>query len=474
MKKVALYLRKSRDDNSGETKEETLARHEKMLKEYCRRNDLLIIDIYKEVVSGENIANRPQMQLLLEAVDSGKYDGVACVEVERLSRGNQIDQVEILEVFKHSNTLIYTLQKIYDLNNEDIDEEFFEFSLFMSRREYKIIRRRLLRGRNQAKKEGYFVGSVLPYGYTKEKRDRGFVLIPDDNEKDTVIYLFEQCAAGVSISELSRRLNDRGIISRHGKSWTASSVRKILYNPVYVGKIRSAKGDIYDGKHDPIISDDLFDTVQIKGQQNAARVKKEHNLINPFAGLLWCSECGHAMRYNYNGNGSTFYRCVTYQCRTRSMVAHKVEKAVNEALKAELENFNFVIDNYEKELLTEKEKQAAEIKRLEKALEKQKHALTVACEMLENGVYSADLFKSRSDAIEAKINVLVADLEKARAETINEDERAHKAIPILSKVLEKAPDLSPADRNELYKRIIKRIDYNRTGDDLVLNVELLL
>ena len=140
MNNVAVYLRKSREDL--ETTEETLARHERMLLEYCSRNSLNIIKIYKEVVSGESIANRPAMQKLLEDVYAGLYDGVAVIEIERLSRGNQIDQVEVIEIFKKSNTKIYTLNKVYDLSKEDQDEEFLEFGLFMSRREYKIICRR--------------------------------------------------------------------------------------------------------------------------------------------------------------------------------------------------------------------------------------------------------------------------------------------------------------------------------------------
>ena len=189
--KVAIYLRKSRDEDN-DAKEETLARHEKMLNDYCKRNKLNVVAIYKEVVSGESISNRPEMQRLLEDVDAGLYTGVVCIEIERLSRGNQIDQCEILEVFKKSNTKIYTLQKIYDLSKEEIDEEFFEFSLFMSRREYKIIRRRMERGRAQAMKEGYYTGSITPYGYTKVKDGRGFVLVADPKEAEIVRLIFEK------------------------------------------------------------------------------------------------------------------------------------------------------------------------------------------------------------------------------------------------------------------------------------------
>ena len=101
MEKVAIYLRKSREDE--ELKGETLARHETMLTEYCARNKLHISKIYKEVVSGESIANRPQMQILLDDVSAGLYDGVVCVEIELLSLCNQIDQCEKWQISIHSD-----------------------------------------------------------------------------------------------------------------------------------------------------------------------------------------------------------------------------------------------------------------------------------------------------------------------------------------------------------------------------------
>ena len=128
---VAIYLRKSRDEDN-ESRDVTLARHEKLLNEYCERNNLNIKKTYKEVVSGESIAARLEMQRLLVDVTAGKYDGVVCIELERLSRGNQIDQAEILEVFKKTGTKIYTLNKVYDFSTDnEIDEEFFEFRLIL-------------------------------------------------------------------------------------------------------------------------------------------------------------------------------------------------------------------------------------------------------------------------------------------------------------------------------------------------------
>ena len=474
IKKVALYLRKSREEEN-ETKEETLARHEKMLIDYCKRNNLHIVAVYKEVVSGENIANRPEMQRLLEDVDAGLYDGVVCIEIERLSRGNQIDQVEILEVFKSSRTKIYTLQKVYDLTNEDIDEEYFEFSLFMSRREYKIITRRMQRGRAQAMKEGYFIGSITPYGYTKKKDGRGYVLIPDEKEAEIVKFIFAQCLNGKSIKSIAKHLNDTGVPSRKGVKWGDSSIKQILLNPTYIGKVNSQKNnEAYAGKHEGLVSLEDFNAVQVIRENARPKVKKDQTLKNPLAGLLFCGCCGRAMTRANNHKNSYVYRCISHGCKNRRIVTHRLDKEVLESLKKELNDFNYLLNNYEDELKSKRQERDEEIVRITHAIEKQHNALNVACDMLENGVYTMELFKSRSGIIEDKLKSLTAQLEELQSLEIKEDERANKAIPILSKIIDNYDTLDVVEKNNLLKKIIKRIEYTRLEEDYTLVIELLI
>lgn len=472
--KVAIYLRKSRDEDN-EAKEETLVRHEKMLNDYCRRNNLNIIAVYKEVVSGENIANRPEMQRLLSDVNLGLYTGVVCVEIERLSRGNQIDQCEILEVFKKSNTKIYTLQKVYDLSKEEIDEEYFEFSLFMSRREYKVIRRRMERGRAQAMKEGYYTGSITPYGYAKVKDGKGFVLVPNEKEAEIVRLIFDKYAGGDGILTICRYLNDKGILTRNGTKWGASTVRQILTNPTHIGKINVIKRkDAYEGKHEGIISIETFNAVQSILAGHEPKVKGKQELRNPFATILKCGVCGRVMRRCANGKNSHVYRCITHGCNNRRIVCHTIEDAVLNKLKEELKGFNYLLDNYEDELKSKRQERDEEIERINKEIEKQYNAINVACEMLENGVYSKELFTSRTNIIEGKLKALKGQIDALNAMEIKDDERANKAVPILLKIIDKYNTLNAKEKNNLLKKIIKRIDYTRLEDDFTLNMELLI
>ena len=150
-----IYLRKSRMDMEAEARGEgeTLARHRTTLLALARRMGLEIGGIYEEIVSGETIAARPQMQRLLSEVEAGQWEGVLVMEVERLARGDSIDQGIVAQAFKYSGTKIITPAKTYDPANE-FDEEYFEFGLFMSRREYKTIKRRMVAGRIASVKEG--------------------------------------------------------------------------------------------------------------------------------------------------------------------------------------------------------------------------------------------------------------------------------------------------------------------------------
>ena len=461
-KNVAVYLRKSREDL--ETTEETLARHERMLLEYCNRNSLNIIKIYKEVVSGESIANRPAMQKLLEDVYAGLYDGVAVIEIERLSRGNQIDQVEVIEIFKKSNTKIYTLNKVYDLSKEDQDEEFLEFGLFMSRREYKIICRRLLRGRQQSHKEGYYIGSILPFGFSKIKEARGWVLVPNEDAK-TVELIFNKYLEGVGLTAICRYLNDKGIKPQRAKTWSEYLVRAILKNKTYIGYLHSKKNNNYiEGKHQPIIDIELFNQVQQKLSKSTRVNNISSGLKNPLAGLIYCSSCGRSMVRNMNTHNVEYIKCKNIACSMQSSRLTVIESELIKTLQTQLDNFNAYLINYDSEIATKKALIDKEIDLINKEITKKDNMITRACELLEEGIYSKDKYLERVNILNKDIETLKSTLIKLQATTFEEHRKITTAVPILNKVLADYYKVGIEERNLLLKSIIKRVDYSKAPD----------
>lgn len=459
MNNVAVYLRKSREDL--ETTEETLARHERMLLEYCSRNSLNIIKIYKEVVSGESIANRPAMQKLLEDVYAGLYDGVAVIEIERLSRGNQIDQVEVIEIFKKSNTKIYTLNKVYDLSKEDQDEEFLEFGLFMSRREYKIICRRLLRGRQQSHKEGYFIGSILPFGFSKVKEARGWVLVPNEDSK-TVELIFNKYLDGMGLTDICRYLNNKGIKPQRAKTWSEYLVRAILKNKTYIGYLHSKKNNNYiEGKHEPIIDIELFNQVQQKINKSTRVNSVSSGLKNPLAGLVYCSSCGRSMVRNMNMKNVEYLKCKNIACTVGSSRLSTVESEIIKALQTELDNFNAYLLNYDSEIKAKKIKVKNEIELLNKEIDKKETMITRACEFLEEGIYTKDKYLERVSILNRDIDSIRSAIKELESNNFEEHKQITSAVPILNKVLADYYTVGIEERNALLKSIINKIVYSK-------------
>ena len=116
MEQYAIYLRKSRADAEAEAhgEGETLARHQTALLALAKKLDLFVGAIYKEIVSGETIAARPMMQQLLAEVRQGLWAGVLVMEVERLARGNTMDQGYVAQSVAFRGTKIITPLKTYD------------------------------------------------------------------------------------------------------------------------------------------------------------------------------------------------------------------------------------------------------------------------------------------------------------------------------------------------------------------------
>lgn len=474
---VAIYLRKSREEET-ETREETLARHERILDDYCNANNLNVIHKYKEVVSGESIENRPQMQRLMEDVRQNLYEGVVVVELERLSRGNQIDQAEILEVFKKSGTKIFTLNKIYDLaSDNELDEEFFEFGLFMSRREYKIIKRRLMRGRKQALKEGYFIGSQTPYGFTKEKYDKGFVLIPKPVESDIVITIFNKFVnENYTLSEVRDYLNKNGIKTKQSKMWTSKHIRLILRNKTYIGLLgceykNGSPQNYVEGKHKPLIDETLFNMAQEKLNSQMTRLVADRTLQNPLASLLKCGCCGYTMKNTFDSIKQRYVLRCPSACVVRSYT-DDVEVKVIQELQNELKDFNYFLDNFNEEIEKKKELLNNEINLIIKEIDKKEAMIERCCEMLEEGIYSKEKYLSRVNILEKDLSALKVNLESLKATNFDESDRIKSAVPILSKVLDEYWSLDPTQKNMLLKSIIEKIEYIKTQQNARKSVNL--
>lgn len=504
-----MYLRKSRKDMEMEAQGsgDTLKRHRETLLSLAAKMQINVTYIYEEgVMSGDTIAERPQMQKLLDAVEQGAWKGVLVMEIPRLARGDTIDQGVVAQAFRYSGTLIVTPEKTYRPDDE-YDEEYMEFGLFMSRREYKAINRRIQRGRLFSVQEGKWIANKAPYGWRRVKleHEKGYTLEPDDTGASEVLQLMYYWASHpqpmpdgttrrMGSAAITTKLNEMSIPSPSGKKWTAAVVREILINPVNAGWVRhnyrpakksvvdgevrvsrprSSQEDVslYPGRHRGQISQEVFDDVKKFLLDNPSRPgPKQVAMKNPLSGLVICGSCGHAMvrRPYQNGRQETLLCPHTY-CPTVASNLVVVEQGVLQAMREWLENFDLEYQSTKSD--PAQGDSSGALRAALSALQKEHDQLAAqearAYELVEQGIYSTEIFLQRSRAISERQKENQTQLEQISIELqhMEHREKARAAIsPMIRTVLASYPlAQSPKEKNDLLKRVLQKVEYTKTN-----------
>ena len=427
-KTAAVYLRKSRMEEGMDT-DEVLRRHRQGLDECAQRHGLYIVDYYPEVVSGESLYARPQMLRLLEDVEAGRFNAVLCMDLDRLSRGRMKDQGIILDAFKDSGTLIITPEKVYDLSDE-IDDELAEFKTFMSRREYKIINKRLRRGLQRSIQDGCYVANA-PYGYKKVTIDRRPTLEIYEPEAKFVRIMYSMYASGYGCQAIASQVNAMGARPHRSSAFSRNSVAQILRSPTYIGKIvwdqkthikKNTKGNpkhitiynprekwtITDGLHPPIVEKEVYDKVQniMAGRYHPAM--NDGTIKSPLAGLVKCANCGGNMQRLVMKN-QAYLLCTRKGC-CASAKFELVEARVLDHLEDTLERIQLEQPVHHQDLSPLQNALDAITKEINTSI-KQKTRLH---ELLEMGEYDLPTYRERMAAVKAKLEDLERRQEDAR------------------------------------------------------------
>lgn len=486
------YLRKSRADEVREKIEpnyDALAHHRSMLESLAQRMEVDIRRWYSDgIKSGASIRDRDGMAQLLQDVCEGMWEGVLVVEVERLTRGDLIDQGTVMKAFAESSTLIVTPQKVYDPNS-DADMEYFEFGLFMSRREYKTINKRLVAGRIASVKEGQFIAKDPPYGYDKCKVDGMKTLVPNSQAK-FVVRMFELFADGVSLRDIATKMDAMGAETPAGK-WIPTSIRRMLRNPAYIGKVvwNAAKQEVYyengrkrhrtipnpdkvvaDGLHEPIISIELWDRAQKRVE--AAPVKGNYEVRNPFGRILVCAECGKAMRWVKGGHENSeplYLHKLHTDCKMKGCRAPVLEKAVAELLESMAGDLDAVV---EQECGSDPRGAVADC--LAEA-ERCRKAVSDNFDRMERGIISEEDFVERRKILEERI--ANSEAEADRLLSMDAESLKEKAATIRGCIRVIGDQSIPAEeRRKVIWALIDRIEYRNHAkvmhDDIELDIYL--
>ena len=313
MRRAAVYIRVSTQEQAqegysvGEQKERLIA--------YCKAQDWLIADIYVDGgYTGSNL-NRPGIQKLMAETD--KFDVVLVYKLDRLSRSQRDTLYLIEEIFLPNNVDFVSMQESFDTSSP-FGKAMIGLLAVFAQLEREQIKERTKMGRIARAKAGlYHGGGYIPIGYDYD-HDAGKLVI-NPYEAEQVRKIFEWYLSGGSLKSITDRLQDEGFTNKYGSYSSWSSVRYILENETYLGRIHF--GDVLvEHAHEAIVSEEQFNTVQVlrgkrREQYGATAFQSKHWLT----GLIFCGNCGG--RYYLRNSGKySYYACYSRTKQIKSMV----------------------------------------------------------------------------------------------------------------------------------------------------------
>ena len=441
------------------------------IREYAKRNDYILPDEYifiDEGISGRT-TKRPAFNKMIGIAKTKPkpFDAILLWKFSRFARNREDSIVYKSMLRKQCGIDVISIsENIGDDKMSVIMEAMIE-----AMDEYYSINlgEEVRRGMNEKVQRGEPV-TIPSFGYAIENGN----YIPDTETAPIVQKIFADFLDGKGLVTIARELNENGYRTRRGNKFENRTVKYILQNPVYIGKIRwtpagkanyrknSKDTVIIDGTHEPIISKEIFDRVQEKLSKGSVKYMREVSAKEPFMlqGLVRCSACGATLCMSAN---HTSLQCYAYAHGTCS-VSHSISlKKINDLVIQtmdrciETSSFHLEITSSTKP----DENIPLLISREEKKLERIKDAY-------ENGVYTLDEYKKSRDNVQNKINELEEKFRTQQSEQTDEqvemEKFRDKLIPVMPSL--KTPAVPESMKNSILKSFVRRIVFDRSKCDV--------
>lgn len=321
LKEVCAYVRVSTDKQEELSPDSQI----RLIKEYAQAHGMLLTHIYREEhgISGKDAGKRPAFQEMIATCKdkSHPYDAILIWKFSRFARNIDESTYYKSVLRKKCNVDVISISEpimegMYGRLIEMVIEWSDEFYLYNLSGE-------VMRGMTQKAMQGGY-NAKPPIGYHK---DIGKVPVVDEDEALIVKKIFDLFVNEKrSRADIASILNRQGITTTRGNKWESRTVSYVLENPFYIGKIRwnyYSKEDhfrkkaedviIADGKHEPIISNELFEQAgrriaEERAKESSMYGKKRSIIVAKhwLSSILKCPECGASLTY-HNGNKQKKY-----------------------------------------------------------------------------------------------------------------------------------------------------------------------
>lgn len=352
---AALYCRLSVDDGNfgGSVSIET---QKILLEQYCKDHSITNYTFYcDDGCSGTNF-NRPSFKKMIDDIGNGKIDLVIVKDLSRFGR-NYVETGMYVQQFTERNVRFIAADDNYDslTNGDDL---LFPIKNVVNEMYARDVSKKTKAAKKAKARAGQFIGSKAPFGYKTDPDDRHHLIV-DEPAAEVVRRIFRLASEGIGYNKMTKIFREEKVLTpiayfnlnnpdyfksdywRKEFDWHVTSIRAILDNEVYLGrlvygkqrnksmkskeKVRNPKEEwiVVENCHEPIISQELWDTVH--KILNAKHRPAKTGEVQMFAGLLYCSDCGHCLTYSQkqrkDGSYHGAYSCWMYKTHGKEYCA---------------------------------------------------------------------------------------------------------------------------------------------------------
>ena len=501
---AAIYCRLSQDDGSlGESG--SIQTQKAILTQYCQEHHMEIVDCYcDDGWSGTNF-DRPAFQRMIGDIEAGRVNTVIVKGLSRFGREYAQMGLYIEHYFEEKGVRFLSLAENIDssqgLNNLVLPFTNVINSLYARQASEKTKAAHRARAKN-----GMFLGSRAPYGYQKDPNDRHHLIV-DPEAAEVVKEIFRMFADGIGYVRMTKILRERNILNpqayfnqnnpdyykhsdywRKPFDWHATSVRAILNNPVYLGKLTFGKTKtkgffdkrrvpaeesdwiVVEHTHEPLVSQELWDTVH--QMMKARRRENGSGHVQPFAGLVKCAGCGSSLNASYDKKKGKYtgFSCWVYKnygkqrCTSHAIGWQTLNRLVLEDIRRNAQVAKLAAARYVGVLLRAKlEKEKGETVRAERELKKAEKRIgeldKILAKLYEDqalGKISEARYQAMApgyEAEQASLQERVSRLREQLAHAQEVQDNVEQFVPLIQKYTD-IQELTPHILNELIEKIV--------------------
>ena len=462
-KKFFLYARKSTDEPERQVLSIEAQLFE--LQEYARKENLHIVREFVESKTAKE-PGRDIFNDMISRIEEGEAEGIVAWHPDRLAR-NSVDGGRVIYLI---DTGKITTLKFPTFWFDSTPQGKFMLSIAFGQSKYYVdnLSENIRRGIRQKLRNGIWP-AYAPLGYVNDKEKRCIAV--DKSKAKLIKKAFELYASGeYPLSEIRKKINIAGLVGKKSKLLSVSNYQYMLKNPIYYGVIRY-NGEIYDGKHEPIITKKLFDSVQ-EVMKRKSKPKGRRLKYYVYRGFFRCGECGCFITTETQ-KGHNYLRCTKRKnpCSQRYVREEIITSQGQEEIKKVSLSSAWVdacVEDLEKERTQKIQAESSFVLKLRNELVEIEQKLDALLDLQLGGALSQEEYIAKKTKL---LNQKIDISEKITASTQKSDNRFEPLINFL-KATNQAEKIALQENPEGIRDFLKKIGSNHLVRDRALSLAL--